>query len=230
MLLSKKVIGTIGYMGGVMAIPEPFVWSWSQMIEYNNDYLLNPGEQILYTRTTNSYHSFARNNLVTAMRGDWLLMLDTDHQFDPDLASRLLRWFYAEPDIDIITGIYQYKGAPYSPKIYRFTKDMTSIEAIGNWEKIKDKRYLTEIDSAGGGCLLVRKRVFNMIKSRFKVDPFDIHMPFSEDNSFFYRVKKLGIKVYCDTTIEYPHLSYQRITLDMYNPKSLSLKKYKINS
>ena len=226
MLIGKKIIGTIGYMGGVMALPSPFVWSWTQMIEYNNDYLLEPNQQILYTKSDNSYHAFARNNLVKQIRGDFLLMLDTDHQFEPDLAARML-YIMNEANIDVLVGIYQYKGKPYSPKIYHWSKDGKAIEAIGDWDKPKG-RYLIPIGSAGAGCLLVKKSVYEKIKEKLKEDPFDIIHPFSEDNSFFIRLKKLGIKAYCDPSIEYHHLEYRALSLKDYKKDTLDLKKHDI--
>lgn len=225
MLLGKKVIGTIGYMGGVMALPSPFVWSWSQMIEYNNDYLIEPGQQILYTKTDNSYHSFARNNLVKQMRGDWLLMLDTDHQFEPDLLARMLYILMKNPEVQVLSGIYQYKGPPYSPKIYHWSKDGKAIEAIGDWDKPKG-RYLIPIGSAGGGCLLIKKEVIEKMKLKFKEEPFDILHPFSEDNSFFIRLRKLGIKAYCDPSIEYHHLVYKPLSLADFKKDNIDLTKH----
>ena len=227
MIFGKKIIGSVGIMGGVMSYPAPFLWSWTQFIEFNNDYVINPGEQILYTKTDNSYHSFARNNLVKQMRGDWLLMLDTDQAFEPDILSRMLYMMYKEPEVKVLTGIYQYKGAPYSPKIYRFTKNLKALEAIGKWDKPKGAgRYLIPIDSAGAGCLLIKKEVLEKVKKVFKEDPFDIVAPFSEDNSFFLKLKKLGIPVFCDPSIEIRHLDYKQITMDDYKPGNMDFKRY----
>jgi hypothetical protein len=225
MLLGKKIIGTISYMGGVMTLPEPFVWSWSQMLEFNSDYLVNPGESIYYFRSTTSYHSTARNYLVQAMKGDWLLMLDTDHVFDPDLASRMI--FQMEKDnLDVLVGVYQYKGPPHSPKLYHFNeKNQGGIEMIGDWQKPKGGNYLIPVDAAGGGCLLVKKHVFELIKKKLKQEPFDIIPPFSEDLSFFKRLKKLGIKVYAAPHIEYHHLTYKPLSLEDYNKSGIQLVK-----
>lgn len=228
MLLGKKIIGTVGYMGGILTLPEPFVWSLIQMIQYNNDYLVESNEQIQYIHTLNSYHSFARNNLVKDMKGNWILMLDTDHAFEPDILARMLYIMNnSSLNIQILSGIYQYKGPPYSPKLYRFTKKLKALEAIGKWQKPKG-RYLIPIDSAGAGCLLIKKEVFQKIKQKFKQDPFDIIPPFSEDNSFFLRIKKLGIPVYCDPSIEYRHLTFQELSLKDYKEDNLNFKKYVI--
>lgn len=223
MRFGKKVIGTVAYMGGIMAVPSPFVWSWTQMIQYNNQYLVNPEEEIMYDRVTVSYHSFARNYLVKQMRGDWLLMLDTDHQFEPDIVARMLKVMADNPEVEVLSGIYQYVIPPYHPKMFRFNEDL-NLEAIGDWDK-KKGRYLVPVGSVGAGCLLVKRNVYNRVRNELKEEPFDIIPPYSEDNSFFRRLKKLGIKAYVDPSIEYPHLQMRPVTMKDYDRTKLKLRK-----
>ena len=234
MIFGKKYTGTIAYLGGVMALPEPFVWSWTQMIIYNSDFLVQPGEEICYNRANNSYHAFARNTLVKQMRGDWLLMLDTDHQFDPDIAARLLFVMNNSPvKVQVLSAIYQYKNPPYSPKIYQWDKRGKTFEAIGGWTfpKVNKKGAglgLVPIGAGGAGCLLVKREVFDLITKKLKQDPFDITHPYSEDVSFYLRLKKIGIKAYCVPEIEYHHLEYRPLSLSDYQKDTVSLKKYKV--
>ena len=81
-VMCNKFIGTVAYLGGVPSVLEEFCWSWSQMVQYNTEYLCQPGELIFYDRARASYHAFARNTLASRMRGDWIVMLDTDHLFE----------------------------------------------------------------------------------------------------------------------------------------------------
>ena len=231
---TPRIVGTIGYMGGVMALPEPFVWSWTEMIQYNHDYVCDPGERIYYIRATNSFHSFARNTLVKQFKGDWLLMLDTDHAFEPDILGRMMKTIALKPEVQVLTALYQYKGAPHAPKLYRFGKDYKDFNVLGKWDipKSRDKvggKYLVPIDLAGAGCLLVKREVFERMNKRFKQEPFDIIPPYGEDNSFFLRLKKLGIQAYCDPTIEYHHLEYKEVSMKDFDSESLSYKKFKVN-
>lgn len=221
MLYGKKPIGTIAYLGGVMALPEPFVWSWTQMIEYNATYLVEPNQSIHYTRSKASYHSFARNILSQQFFGDWILMLDTDHQFEPDIAARML-YKMNKYNLDVLVGIYQYKSPPYSPVLYKWNKKGNALEMIGKWDKNAE---LFEIGSAGGGCLMIKRSVFQRIKKELKQEPFDIKFPFSEDHSFFYRLKKLGITPYCDPSIQLPHLTYKAIDLNDFDTKGMKFSK-----
>lgn len=219
---TRTVIGTIAYMGGVPAVLEEFCWAWSQMVQYNADYACGPKEQILYLRTKVSDHAFARSVLAASFQGDWLLMLDTDHQFEPDLAARLLREFEAN-DLDVLTGFYTYRQPPYAPVL--FVKNPYGVlQNLGAWDKPEgDRPYLTPIDAAGGGCLLVRRRVFERIATELHEQPFAHRGAFSEDHSFFDRCRELGIQAYCCPSIESPHLTVRTVTLADYDTTDLPI-------
>src|SRR5947208_2394644 len=114
MLLHKRPIGTIGFMGGLPAVLTDFCWSWGQLVAYSMEYMLQPGETIHLAKSSISLHDAARHQLVDQMLGDWLLMLDADHSPEPDLAARLVRWMLAE-DWDVVTALYCQKWPPYMP-------------------------------------------------------------------------------------------------------------------
>lgn len=203
-------VGTVGVMGGVPELPTPFVRCFVDMANYNNEYLLGANEQIYYRVADMSYHSFARNDLVFNMQGDWLLMLDTDQTFEPDVLTRL-KWLMDKHNVDVLTGLYFKKYPPYDPVIY---KD------IGNWKLESMTEYdktaeIFEIDSAGGGCLLVKASVYNAIIDKFNCMPFMEIENNSEDHSFFWRVKQLGIKAYCAPQIQVEHLQWREINKEV---------------
>lgn len=205
MLLGRRTIGTISIMGGIPSIPEPFVWSYSQMREYNSEYLVELNERIEYQKAGISFHAAARNDLVNRFLGDWLVQLDTDHQFEPDIIARLL--FCADKyKLDVLTGIYTHKTAPYVPVVYKYEEQLKGFSPIVLLSKNCE---IFEIGSAGAGCLFVRRKVFERIKNELKESPFDITHPYGEDHSFFLRLRKLGIKSYCNPHIECHHLSWK---------------------
>ena len=220
MILGKKPIGTIGYMGGVLTVPEPFAWSFAQMVQYNTEYLCEPGQVVHYERATVSYHAYARNCLVERLRGDWLLMLDTDHQFEPDLAARMLHRL-EQNSLDVLVGLYHYKSPPHSPVLYRWGKK--GLQPLGQWQRFKEP-YLVPIGSSGAGCLMVRRQVFEKIRATGQ-SPFDIIPPFSEDHSFFKRLARLKIKAYCDPTIEYHHLAWKPLAAADFDASAVPLSR-----
>lgn len=209
MLIGKKIIGSCVYLGGIPTLPEPFVNCWSQMIQYNNEYLLGPEESIYYTRATVSYHSFARDTLVDQMQGDWILMLDTDQTFEPDLLARMLN-LMNKHKVDVLVVPYVYKSDPHPPVLYGYNPKTKKKFIIGDWGK---EAEIIQMHSAGGGCLLVKRKVFDKIKSQLKTSPFAIMEPYSEDHSFFERLHKLKIKAYFAPNIDLGHLVFKSLTV-----------------
>ena len=158
MLEHATPIGTIAYMGGLMSLPEPFCWSLLQLAEFSREALCGPGSYIHYAKTGYSLHDAARNELASKIQGDWILMLDTDLAFEPDLAARLVRWMTIH-DLDVVTGLYAYK-ANGVPILYMETEQKI-YEPVSQWDPTLD---LFEVASAGGGNLLIRRRVFDRIR------------------------------------------------------------------
>lgn len=213
-LLRNRCVGTVAYLGGLPAVLEPFCWAWGQLVQYNTEALCAPGEYVHYDRATVSFHSFARNSLVERFLGDWLLMLDTDHVPDPDLAVRLLTAMnQTEPPVSVVCGVYCHRTPPNSPVLYQWNKDGTGLEPIGDWDR--DVK-LMQVGSAGGGALLVRREVYERIRTELRCGPFDITPPFGEDHSFFKRCRELAIPVYAAPKIESKHLEVRPLGLDTY--------------
>jgi GT2 family glycosyltransferase len=207
MLSRVKTIGTVGYMGGIMSLPEPFVWSLTQMIQFNREALCQEDEKIDYVRAQVSLHSAARNELMGKMKGEWLLQLDTDMVFDPDFCARLVTTMQ-KYNLDILTGLYVYKNHPQIPTVYMFNEKNGRHEPIGSWDESMD---VFEISSSGGGCLLIRRSVFERIIAEIQQNPFEIIPPYGEDHSFFMRARKLGIKAHCAWKIQAAHLGYKQV-------------------
>jgi hypothetical protein len=216
MRLQNRTIGTCAYMGGLPAVLEDFAWSWGQMVQFNAECLCGPGERVHYARSALSFHAAARNSLVDSMMGDWLLMLDADHRFEPDIAARMLDRMDSA-GIDVLTGMYQFKQPPHSPVLYLANGDY--FAPLGSWRPadVSSDVSLFPVDACGAGCLMVRRPVFARIKDELGGGPFDVIPPFGEDMSFCKRLQQLGIKVYCDPRIECHHLQVRALSLADYD-------------
>lgn len=204
----ERIIGTIAYMGGVMATPEPFTWSWGNLVAFTPQALCQPGEHVHPDRTKLSLHDYGRNDLAGRMKGDWLLMLDTDMSFEPDLAARLVATMHRY-GVDVLTGIYSYKSPPHLPVLYMLNPDTGKHEIVARWDRSVE---IFPVHSAGAGCLLVRRKVFERITAELNENPFDRYGGKGEDHSFFARLRKLGIPAYCAWKVEAQHLEYLGIT------------------
>lgn len=204
MLTRHRQIGTIAYMGGIMSVPEPFCWSWGNMIAYSQEALCGENEHIHTDRTKLSLHDYARNELISRMRGDWILMLDTDLSFQPDIASRMVRLFELN-QLDVLCGIYSYKRAPHFPVVYQHNPETDKHEILADWDRSVN---LLQVDSAGAGVLLIRRSVLERITEELKENPFERYPGKGEDHSFFTRLRKLGIAAFCAPHVEADHLEY----------------------
>jgi GT2 family glycosyltransferase len=224
MLTIRRPIGTIGIMGGVMSVPMDFAWSLAQMVQYNTESMVRPDEYVHLIKADTSYHAAARNRMSYMFEGDWLLMLDTDHSFDPDLCSRMVglikKW-----DVDVLTAVYRYKVHPYLPNLFRWNEETQGYVTIA---QLDWNTPLTQVDCFGGGCSLVRRSVFEAIRKTGE-EPFEI-MPspdgkrmYSEDFSFCTRLRKLGIKAYVSPFIESAHLRIHPVTHKDFDPSSVPM-------
>lgn len=218
MKVQKTILGTVGYMGGVPTVGEYFAWSLANMIQYNCEYLVGPNTGIYYDRALTSFHANARNDMVKRMRGDWLLQLDTDHLFEPDLLARLLLRM-EKYGVDVVTGLYTYKEPPYAPVLYHFTEDKR-IAPLGSWDKEAD---IFQVDSAGAGCLLAKRSVFEKILAQTGEWPFDCRLGLTEDHSFFVRLKECDIKAYCVPSVECHHVRPQALSIQDYDTRRIVL-------
>lgn len=211
----RKYIGTVAYMGGVPSLPEPFVWSWTQMMQYNAENL----GHIYYMRSGVSFHATARNQIVDQMKGDWVLMLDTDNAFPPDILHRMLKRMETH-ELDVLVGMYQFKSHPHSPVMFKWNGNTTLRLTEYQAHKF-DQFFYFPVECAGAGCLLVKNEVFDRILAELRENPFDILPPLGEDFSFFKRLQRLDIKAWCDPAIHVEHLTYRGIRMKDFDREAL---------
>jgi len=205
MIIAKRPIGTVAYMGGVASLDEEFCWSWGQMIQCNNEFLAKPGEYVHLDRARTSDHASARNYLARNFLGEWLFQTDTDHQFEPDLVCRMVA-LMDRLQLNVLTGIYCYRTPPYLPLIYAWSEKDQAFAVIAEWNEPPEDQPVFKVDCAGAGCLLVRRPVFNTIRQELGEEPFSHMGALSEDFSFFRRCMKLNIPVFCAPHIESYHI------------------------
>jgi hypothetical protein len=149
----------------------------------------------------------ARNQITQQFldtEAEWLLQLDTDMGFPPDLASRLLA--SADPDTRPIVGGLCFgmsKAQGVFPTAYL----------------LKDGRYwivnqlpdeLFQVDGTGAAVLLIHRSVFDRITGtewpgRWWDRLYLGGNPVGEDLSFCLRCKAAGVPVWIDPTVPILH-------------------------
>ena len=214
MMFGKTPMGTIGYRAMPIGYDD-FHWSLLQLCCFCYEYVCPPGTYIHFDRSVVSGQITSANELAQKMQGDWILMLDSDHTFEPDLILRMLELFEVN-HLDVLCGRYHYKEPPYTPVLYQHMEgEFKNIVSWGN-EKIK----LLPIGAAGAGCLMIRRSVFQKLHEQFGELPFSICAPYTTDDfSFFERCRKAGIKCWSAVQVEAKHLTLRAIGLEDYNEK-----------
>lgn len=163
--------------------------------------------------------SRGRNELVALYLAEtdseWLLMVDSDEQLGLDTFDKLVAAVH-DTTHPIMAGLYfgLAPGDPYPtgyPLIFRRVPDSTRFLPISDYP---DDQVI-EIDSAGTGCLLVHRSVFEAIRAEAtphegKTWCWFRDMPvngdwFSEDHYFCSRAQELGFKLHAHTGAQLPH-------------------------
>lgn len=218
-----QVVGTIA-RAWKDNMNEKFVDSLAQLLVYEQS-KLPPGQVIHYMKGNVSWHELMRNEIAREFLGDWLFMIDTDHCFAPDILERLMR-IKNKYKCQVLSGIYQYKFNPHMPVMNLWKQeDNGKISAlpITAWDNSQE---ILEVGPVPGGCLLVDRQVFKHIIEELKQNPFDIITGLSEDYSFCYRCKQLGIPVYMALQVECHHVINHVLSIrDYQQPENVTTVK-----
>ncbi|CAB4142915.1 hypothetical protein UFOVP434_50 [uncultured Caudovirales phage] len=154
-----------------------------------------------YVSAKVSYHELGRKQLVDECQGDWLLMLDTDHSFAPDLLIRMLE-LKKKSGARVLSAIYQFKAPPHGPVATLWREDGT-LAPLVDWDRSAE---IVDVGTVGAGCLLIEKSVIDEIKKKLREDPFGLRPGLSEDYSFCQRCKELNIPISLALQIECHHV------------------------
>lgn len=217
-------------------VPIHFLSSWGDMLQYDaarGRHLCDGGGTIKIT--SGPRIAEARSQLVDTFFADerikdasWLLMIDSDMTFEPNLVEQLMS--VADPERTPILGALCFSGgrdnAPY-PTLYREVthevdgKPFVGVEPI--YEYPKDT--LVKVGATGAACLLVHRQVFIAMshphpkgfgtKADGSKNPYPWFIeglttpdgePIGEDVAFCRRARHLGIPTHVHTGIRLGHV------------------------
>lgn len=165
---------------------------------------------------------------------DWLLMVDSDMTFSPDVVERLLE--FADPQDAPIVGAlcfgFDDKGE-VQPTLYGLDGDENDPEhlsVIRYHEWAPDS--MMQVAATGTGCLLVHRSVFERIRdacppNRSGKKGFNDAFPWfqevehdgspvGEDITFCWRAGLLEIPVYVNTAVHCGHVKKRLLTAESY--------------
>lgn len=163
--------------------------------------------------------SRGRNELVdrfmTTSTAEWLLMIDSDEQLSLDAFDKLVGAVH-DKERPIVAGLYfgAWHGDLYPaacPLIFKAVPESTRFLPFTDYPADE----LVEIDSAGTGCLMIHRSVFEAFQAEatphegkswcwFRDMPVNGDW-FSEDHFFCARAKELGYPIWAHTGATLPH-------------------------
>ncbi len=141
----------------------------------------------------------ARNALVQQMlehplAPTHLFFLDADVLPEPDTLVRLLK-----RNQSIVSGVYRRRVPPHEPMAF-LKKGRTLKPVSFNGPSLK------QVDYVGGGCLLIRRDVFEKVRPPWFASRWDKSGHLSEDFYFCEQARAAGFKVMVDTSVRALHL------------------------
>jgi GT2 family glycosyltransferase len=143
----------------------------------------------------------ARNQIADlAMKHgiEYLLFLDDDHTFPPDLWYRLIAH-----QKDVVGALCFRRIEPFGPCIFRWetSKDNGNLMVWDRSELIG--KGLQKVDAIGFGAVLIKTSVF----AKLGPAPWFKFSEVGEDLHFCDLCAKNGVDVWCDTSLVAPHIN-----------------------
>lgn len=155
--------------------------------------------------------------LAMQMEADYIMWFDSDMVFQPDTLERMMDVMDKNPDIDILSGLYVRRGAPFTPVI--FSKLEVNEHGELEWDdvvNIPDEPF--EVAGCGFGCVLMKTDCLYEIASKENGGMwFTPIAGAGEDCAFCIRARESGYKIWCDPRIELGHMAYAPVTREFYD-------------
>jgi len=160
-----------------------------------------------------------RNLAVHNMRGEWLLFIDSDMEFEPDAVQRLVTsWEVLRTQVEepvILGGLCVRRYPPFQPTIFQAV-DMQDgpFRVVEEWG---DADYV-ECDATGMAFVLIPKRTFEAVmggpmpshEDRALIRPWPYYEwvgQMGEDFRFCLKAKAAGVRVFVDPNIIIGHVA-----------------------
>ena len=178
---------------------------------------LTPVGEISITRNPGSLVYVSRNALaeVAVKEGmDFVLWIDSDMVFTPDLMQRLMKRM--EEGYDIVAPICFRRRAPFAPVIYkRIQLGIGEEDSIVEGYARYPRDSFFEVAACGFGCVMMRTAVLAKVLEEQKC-LFTPFQQYGEDISFCLRARRSGFKIMCDSSIKLGHVSQSIVTEETY--------------
>ena len=162
----------------------------------------------------------ARNELARQAiksEADWVLWLDSDMVFEPDLLKKMLK-VCEENDIDFLTGLCFRRKPPYTPTLFDRLDKMEHGASYTTIMSVPEGRF--KVGGCGFAGVLMSTDVLLSVAARFGGRMFDPLEGFGEDVSFCWRARQCGYEIWCDSEIELGHVGSMIVTREFFEAYS----------
>lgn len=144
---------------------------------------------------------------------DYVLWLDSDVVFQPDLMEKLMEDIQGR---DMVTAVYHARRAPFRPVIWKTIKTGllptdTQVEQYDDYPE----DGLFEIEGCGFGAVLMKIGVIRDVAETFH-QTFSPVTGLGEDLSFCVRARSCGYKIWCDPALQIGHKGAMIINHDTF--------------
>lgn len=160
----------------------------------------------------------SRNRLAeyaVRINADYILWLDSDMTFPPDVLERMMNVLDEHEEIDILTGLYFRRSTPFTPVAFDVLETDENGELhFTNMDDIPDG--IREVAGCGFGCVLMKTDCLFDIAGREGPVWFSPLANVGEDCAFCMRARKYGYKIFIDPSIEFGHMGYAAVTRGFY--------------
>lgn len=156
--------------------------------------------------------SDARNEIsidAITNHADRVLMIDSDMSFKPDMMERMSARI--DEGCDMVCGIFFKRATPTLPVIYK-RLDPPSEDAEGkihaNIIPFTDypRDTLFEVAGCGFGAVMMTTELLKAVWESYKEPAFHQYVWCGEDMTFCYKARKMGRKIWCDSSIKVGHI------------------------
>ena len=150
----------------------------------------------------------ARNNLArqaVAAEADWVLWLDSDMVFNPDLLDRMLD-VCEKNDISFLTALCFRRKPPYTPCLFERLDQRKDGKGASYTALLSVPEGLFQIEGCGFAGVLMSTDVLISVAAKFNGQMFDPMYGFGEDVAFCWRARQCGYEIWCDSSIEMGHV------------------------
>ena len=161
----------------------------------------------------------SRNKLVEQalkMESDYIFWLDSDMVFNPDILERMMKTMDEHPEIDVLSGLYFRRGAPYTPVLFKkldFDFENMTVE-FEDLTEYPDELF--EVPGCGFGCVLMKTDCLLDLASVYGPLWFSPMGNVGEDCAFCIRAREQGYKIFCDPSVKLGHMAHVPITEGFY--------------